>query len=371
MKKRVNILVLLMVLGLTVYGCAPKSKPEETITKKVETITVEVEEIDQGDIELTTYAIGQLSPKATYNVTPISPGEVIKANFEVGDRVQKDDILFILDQEDFEESKENQLNQLQISLNQAELTMKSAKDTYMDNQKLYEAGSLSKAQLEGSKNQYDQAVLQYRNVLSQIESTKDSLKTQEDNLVITSPVDGIVANKTIEKDMYATNQNGYTIIQNDPIIFKAGIVEKYINKIEVGQKTSVYINALDQTVKGTVKSIALMKEGTTYPVEIEINNSKLNIKPGMFAEVNINYDIIREATVVPTRAVLKKNGEEYIYILDQMTDEGYKVKKVYVEILNRKDAIVQIKDTSLEGEKIITKGSEFIDQESIVILADK
>src|SRR6056297_2180622 len=228
MNKKYLSVILIISIVFAFSGC---SQPEETdTTVQEEKVTVTVGEIKGEDIPLTTYAIGQLSPKATYNAVALSPGEVIKSNFEIGDQVKKDDVLFILDKEDFNTTRNNQLNQLQISLDQAKISLEDAKKAYEDNLTLYNLDSIAKSQLDRSKSQYDQAKLQYDNVLSQINSTKDNLSNQEDGLVIQSPVDGVIANKTIEDGMYATNQNGYTIIKNNPIIFKAGVIEEYISK---------------------------------------------------------------------------------------------------------------------------------------------
>lgn len=283
--------------------------------------------------------------------------------------MKKDDVLFVLNKEDFNTTRNNQLNQLQISLNQAKISLEDAKKTYEDNLKLYNSDSIAKSQLDRSKSQYDQAKLQYDNVLSQINSTRDNLSNQEDALVIQSPVDGIVANKTIEEGMYATNQNGYTIIKNNPIVFKAGVIEEYISKIKVGQKTEVTINALDKKVDGVIKSIGLVKEGTTYPVEIELENNDLAIKPGMFAEVNIEYDLLENQVVIPKEGVVTEKGQSYVFLVNEAIDDGYSVTKEYINVLGNYDSKVYI-NNDLLGKTVVLKGSTFIDQESIIKISE-
>jgi RND family efflux transporter MFP subunit len=366
-KKYLSVLLIISI----VFVLSSCSKPDDTNNEEQteEKVTVTVGEIKGEDIPLTTYAIGQLSPKATYNAVALSPGEVIKSNFEVGDQVKKDDVLFILDKEDFNTTRNNQLNQLQISLDQAKINLEDAKKAYEDNLILYNLNSIAKSQLDRSKSQYDQAKLQYDNVLSQINSTKDNLSNQEDGLVIQSPVDGIIANKTIEDGMYATNQNGYTIIKNNPIIFKAGVIEEYISKIKVGQKTEVMINALDAKVDGVIKSIGLMKESTTYPVEIELENNDLAIKPGMFAEVNIEYDLLKNQVVIPKEAVITEKGQTYIFLVNEAMDDGFSVTKEYVNVLGNYDSKVYVQEDLL-GERVVLKGSTFIDQESIIKISE-
>lgn len=362
-KNLIKVLLLIVITALIISGCG---KNENIAVEKTEEIFVSSELIGVKDIELTTYAIGKLSPKATYNALALSMGEVIETNFEVGDTVKKDDILFTLNKEDFDTSKNNQLTQLQISLNQMKINLDDAKKAYTDNLKLLSAESISQTTLDRSKSQYDQAKLQYDNVISQINSTRDNLNTQEDKLVVKSPINGVIASKNIEIDMYATNQNGYTIINNNSIIFNAGVVEEYINKIQVGQITEVFINALDIEVEGTVKSIGLMKQGTTYPVEIEISNTELQIKPGMYAEVNIKYDTLKNSVVIPIKAINEKNGQSYIFVLGNQLENGYSVNKENIEIIGFDNDYAYISNVDLLNKDIIVEGSSFIDQESIV-----
>jgi RND family efflux transporter MFP subunit len=363
MKRKYISILLVFTIVFVLSSC---TQPEETNEEvQEEKVTVTVGDIKGQDIPLTTYAIGQLSPKATYNTVAQSPGEVIKTNFEVGDQVKKDDILFVLSKDDFNTARNNQLNQLQISLDQAKINLDDAKKAYEDNQTLFNLESIAKSQLDRSKSQYDQAKLQYDNVLSQINSTRDNLSNQEDALVIQAPVDGIVANKTVDEGMFATNQNGYTIIKNNPIIFKAGVIEAYISKIEVGQKTEVTINALGEKVDGTIKSIGLMKEGTTYPVEIELENNNLAIKPGMYAEVYIEYDLLENQVVIPKDAVITEKGQSYIFLVNEKIDDGFSVTKEYINVLGNYDSKVYV-DNDLIGKTVVLKGSTFIDQESMI-----
>jgi cobalt-zinc-cadmium efflux system membrane fusion protein len=363
-KNIIKVLLLVLITTLFFSGCGKKD--DQVIVKEKQIISVTSEVIETKDIKLTTYAIGKLSPKATYNAVALSPGEVVETYFEIGDNVKKDDILFVLDKEDFDTNKSNQLLQLQISLNQVKISLDDAKKVYEDNLKLFNVESISKNTLDRSKSQYDQSQLQYNNIVSQINAANDNLNNQEENLVVKSPIDGLIASKTVEKNMYVTSQNGYTIIKNNPIIFNAGVVEKYINNIKVGQKTEVFISALNKKVEGTVKSISLLKKGTTYPIEIEINNSELQIKPDMYAEVNIEYDILKNSIVIPNKAILEDNSQSYIYLLADKVDNGYAVKKVNVEIIGLDNDIAYIANSEMLNKIVIVEGSSFIDEKSIV-----
>ena len=363
-KKIIAIVLMLVVSSVMISGC--KKNEVQNIEKEIEIISVTSEKISTKNIDLTTYAIGKLSPEATYNVVPLTQGNVIETYFEVGDSVKKDDILFILDKDDFNKNKNTQLTQLEISLNQVKINLDDAKDAYEDNKKLYEIESISSSTLNRSKSQYEQAKLQYDNVLSQIKSSNNNLENQEENLIVKSPVDGIIVNKSIENDMFATSQNGYTIIKNNPIIFKAGVSEEYINMIEIGQKTNVFINSIDKEIQGIVKSVSLIKQGNSYPVEIEIINDDLELKPDMYAEVNIKYDVLKDSVVVPTKAITEINGVNYIYAVGEKTENGFNVKRLKIDIIGYDGKYAYIENKEMLNTEIVVEGSSFVNQESIV-----
>jgi len=363
-RKIIIIILMLVVSSVMISGCSKKGT--RNMEREIEVVSVTTEKVATKNIDLTTYAIGKLSPEATYNVVPLTQGDVIATYFEVGDSVKKDDILFILDNEDFNKSKSTQLTQLEISLRQAKINLDDANDTYEDNIKLYEIESVSSTALDRSKSQYEQAKLQYDNVIIQIKSLNDNLENQEDNLIVKSPIDGIIVNKSIEKEMYATSQNGYTVIKNNPIIFKAGVSEEYINNIKIGQKTNVFINSIDKEIEGIVKSVSLVKEGNSYPVEIEINNEDFSLKPDMYAEVNIKYDILENSVIVPTKAITEINGVSYVYTLDKKTDNGHRVKRLKIDIIGYDGEYAYIENNEMLNTEIVVEGSSFINQESIV-----
>lgn len=365
MKNKRLLFVLLIIPVLVLSACTGEDEAVEEETQ--DAIAVEVADVIQKDIAIETFAMGELAPNSVYNVRALASGDVVEVkDVKPGDTVMKDDILFVLDKENFQETRSNQLRQLNISRQQAENTLQNAKKTYEDNVTLYEAGSIAKMQLDNSKLQYEQAQLQYDQAISQIESTRDELDNQGDNLEVRAPVSGLVANKTIEKDMFATNQNGFTIIQNDPILFNAGVIEKYINAIEVGQKARVRIPSLAKEVEGEVKSVSISKQGSTYPVEIRIDNQALDLRPGMYAEVNIIYNQINDSICLPREAVLDENGTKYVYVLGDAVDEFYQVIRKNVEVLGNNDELVRINNPELLGEQVITKGNTFINTDSLV-----
>ncbi|MDM8534683.1 hypothetical protein QUF55_08305, partial [Clostridiaceae bacterium HSG29] len=68
-RKIIAIVLMLIVTSVMISGC--RKNEVKNIEKEIEVISVTTEKISTKDIDLTTYAIGKLSPKATYNVVAL------------------------------------------------------------------------------------------------------------------------------------------------------------------------------------------------------------------------------------------------------------------------------------------------------------
>lgn len=70
--------------------------------------------------------------------------------------------------------------------------------------------------------------------------------------------------------------------------------ERDIRRVKMGQKASVYVEALDDTLNGTVSAIAPMSEtvggDVVYRVTIELDSIPSALRWGMTAEVHINTE---------------------------------------------------------------------------------
>ena len=66
-----------------------------------------------------------------------------------------------------------------------------------------------------------------------------------------------------------------------------------------------------------VRIAPLLKEKSREArVEIEVANSEIFLKPGMFVRVQIEFDQHENATVVPTGAIVKRNGAQGVFLAD-------------------------------------------------------
>ncbi|MBQ9420873.1 MAG: HlyD family efflux transporter periplasmic adaptor subunit [Lachnospiraceae bacterium] len=93
------LIPVLLVAGLAAFliVCRSKQKITESAvdSKNIETVR-------RGDIRNELTSSGTLLPKDTYTITSLVSGEIMAADFEEGDQVEKGDVLFVLDQSEVE-----------------------------------------------------------------------------------------------------------------------------------------------------------------------------------------------------------------------------------------------------------------------------
>ncbi len=324
---------------------------------------------------------------------------------------------------------ESAVKQVEIGLQQIEKSYNNIKSDYEKNQSLYKVGAISeqilnnyKHQLEAIELEYNATKENYSNLkesyniaLMAYENSQETYKNAQENYNIIkdkvidedikgaklqinqakdasqitqaqkgmildaindsnvrSPINGIIAGKTIENGIFANQQiPSYTVVDIDKVIIETSVTERMINKIEKGQEVLVTIKAIEgKQFEGIIDSLspASVEQKIGYTVKIIINNKDHEIKPGMFAEVNFIIENKNEILSIPVDAVINEDMATYIYVL-----EGDIAKKRKIQLGLKDENNYEIIEGLIEGEKVITKGQHFInDNESVrVVGGDK
>ena len=117
-KKWVRRIALLAAAGLAVgwFALKPSGNPGAGLAGQYTPDTVQ-----RRDLTVSVSGTGTVTPIESYYLKPLVTGEVVEAPFEVGDRVEKGQLLYRLDARDAE-----------MSIQQAELSVRQAQKSYDD-----------------------------------------------------------------------------------------------------------------------------------------------------------------------------------------------------------------------------------------------
>lgn len=262
------------------------------------------------------------------NIVPQTAGRITKINVEVGDKVKKGQVLAEIDKA--------QLQQAQLQLHNAEVELSRLKA-------LYEAGGLSKSDLDAIELQYNVA------------------KTQVDNLIenttLLSPIDGVITARNYDAgDMYAMSAPIFTVEQIKPVKLLVGVSESDYTKVKKGDRVSIKAEAFpDLTFDGRIERIypTIDPSTRTFNVEVVVPNNYSTLRPGMFARVTINFGT-NNSVVIPDVAVVKQqgSGERFVYVLNEDGTVSYQK----VELGRRMGAEYEVLSGISDGAKVVTGG---------------
>ena len=257
--------------------------------KKEEDINFKEEKVALKTLQNSVTATGTIEAVTSVTVGTQVSGIVNKLYVDYNSPVKKGQVIAELDKtnllSELNTAKAN-LASAQSSLNYQAANMERYKT-------LYKKGLVS-------ADEYENALLTYRQAKEQVASSKENVQRAQTNLgyaTITSPIDGTVISKSVEE--------GQTVAAsfNTPELFTiakdltnmqvvANVDEADIGNVKEGDRVTFTVDAYpDDTFEGTVKQVRLEATTTnnvvTYEVVISAPNADLKLKPGLTANVTI------------------------------------------------------------------------------------
>jgi|GEM_PF-908533 len=319
-------------------------------------IPVSTVALEKGQLEDTIFAVGSVEPSATYAVNAKVNGEVDKVFVTVGDTVNEGDVLFTMKDDTFTSDKASKSQSLKNQMDLAKIQYDQATKTYNDTKLLFDSGALSSDQLDQAELGYKNAKASYENARLSYNATLSSLGDQTDFYTVKSPVSGLVTERNIEEGMFASNQNGVTIIVDDSLKIDATVASKYISDVAIGQAVDIYVNTLDNRFKGELASISYAAKKGSYPVEVMFTETDDTIYTGMFAELEIEIASREGILLLPIDALIKEGNQSYVF----KVVDGAAVKTP-IEMGIRSSTTVEVEKGELaEGDIIVIEGKEFL-----------
>lgn len=397
--KKIICMVLFIVLSVCLLtGCSLKKSEAEPVQSEV---AVEVKDVKLASIKDITKLTGNIEAEDDVKVTSKIPGRVAEITKEIGDVVQKGEPIVLLETNELQNqlaqaeaalamaeanlranedaALPQKLEQVRAALEQAEANYVNAKADYDRMKALYEEDAISKQVFDGmtlkyqvAKTQYETAQEQFRltkeglpkNVealkaqVKQARSAVDLINTNLENSVIKSPVTGIISAKYVNSgEVIGAGTPMMSVVNIDKVKLVIDVAEEEINKIKDGQEVDIVVGALNnEKIKGVVTIVPPASNPTRlFQVKIDINNDEHKLKPGMFAEVNVEKGIKENVVVIPKDAILlKKHGNVVFVVKDGKAIE----RQVKIGISNGEN--VEIIEGIKPGEKVVVKGQNLL-----------
>jgi len=310
--------IIILSLTLIFYtGCESENteSSSESAVSKTDALVVPVETmiVSKKTVTQVISYTGIIQAKNSIDIIAEVSGKVEKINKRLGNKVLRGETLAIIDYR----IPEANLRQAQAQVLSAENNLNIAKTNYESDKELFSNGDISRLTLDNSKLAVKTAKA---NLMSAKAQQKINKKTFNDTK-LSSPINGFISRKNIELGtMVNIGTPVYRVVDLSELKIKLGVPQDIVGKINNQTSARVIISSLgNKSVKGEVKHISPQADEQTGTFEVEIyaaNTNNFEIKAGMTVKVELALSAKENKLVVPDYAVVAKNNETFVYLIN-------------------------------------------------------
>ncbi|WP_083464635.1 efflux RND transporter periplasmic adaptor subunit [Marinifilum fragile] len=331
-----------LLLGATLFASCDDKKAD--LNKDI-AVQVSVKEIAPKSIEKYISTTGTVEPIKTVDLKSEVAGKYqLQTNprtgrkFQLGDYVQEGTVVIQLEDKEYENN---------IKIKSLELRLEISKQTFEKQQSLYEKGGVTLSELKNAEIELINAKYSYEDAIFRLEKLK-----------VKAPFSGTITNLNYytENTRIEAASPVLSMMDYSKLHMEINLAEKNISMIKTGQP----VNIVNYTIPGdtlngvlTQLSPAIDAETRSFKAVININNSKLLLRPGMFAKGEIVVAKADSALVIPKNVILNKQKGNVVFVVHK----GLAEERVIEFGLENPDE-VQIVSGLEKKDRLVVKGFE-------------
>jgi RND family efflux transporter MFP subunit len=339
-------------------------------------VAVEVDAVRYEPIQETRELTGSIYPLYQYIVAPKVAGRLLRIGKRIGDWVKRGEFIAKIDDSEYQQMVLEAEANLRISyanLSEAESELELAGQELDRVQSLEEKRIASLAELETARTKYD--ALQSRRDLAkaQVEQRQAALNSANIRLgytTLTATEPGFIGERFVDEGaMLAANAPVVTVIGIDTVIVRTTVIERVYGQVQLDQTADIEVDAFPgRYFHGRVSRIApmLQEASRVAQMEIEVANDSLMLKPGMFCKVTLVLAEKSSAQVVPTQAVVARNGSHGVFVIREGEASAHFIP---VETGISTPVKTEIISPEIEGV-VVSLGQHLLEDGSAVILPE-
>lgn len=288
-------------------------------------------------------------------------GYVTLQNFSSGQHINAGDLLYIIEPTVYE----NEVSKAEANLKSAQASLDYYKNNYQRMLEASKSDAISQIDLI-------QAETNVQTAEANVKTAEANLKTAQNTLsycYVKAPISGVLTTSGAGEGEYVSGSDGNpfkltTIYNNDPIY-------AYFN-IEDNQYLMIRMQSQNWESSLPKKVFVNMQEGNYPPIEATPNyispfvnlktgtltlralfeNSKYDLKSGMYCTVSLPYGEEENAILIPDASTGTDQLGRYVYVIDDNNIVSYRHIEVG-EIIN--DSLIHVKSGLNPNERFVTK----------------
>ena len=359
--ERSRLSVLLAPLALLVLSANCASQPEPPPSAPLE---VSVAKVTVRDVPIVREWVGETRGKADIEIRARVKGYLEGIHFREGGKIEKGQLLYSIDQSELLQ----EVNAARAGLAAARTELAYAESDVARYRPLAEMNAVSRRDL-------DSAVASEQAAAAQVEAAEAILKLSEINLSysrIKAPIDGLIGLSQAKVGDYVGQSPNPVVLNTlsdiDPIHVRFPLGER--EYLEFARRSGGKDRA-PRSEKDRVALDLILADGTLHPhrgfiefvdrqvdastgtlmLEASFPNPERILRPGQYGRVRAVVDTLRNARLIPQRAVQELQGQHQVWIESDGTVE---LRRVRMGL--RVDRMWVVTHGLIAGERVVVEG---------------
>lgn len=314
---------------------------------------VRTEIVEKGNIPRIIQAVGNVEASASVAITPRVDGEIVAVNFTEGEDVLAGESILEIDPRPYRAD----LDQKQANLVKSRAQLRKARADQNRYGKLVRDGYISREAYEQALT--DTAVLEA--TVRADEAAVNRAELELSYCSIIAPISGRIGELRLHKgNMVRDNDTGSvcSIDTISPCYIAFSIPEVHLpvilDYIGKGQPEILAVPIGGSPASGTLTLVGNTVDTRTGSIRLRgsFQNTDKKLWPGQFAEIRLPLGELKDAMIVPGRAVQTGHDQSFVYVVGPDNRAEFRKVKVLLE----HDGKVAVEGELAAGEKVITDG---------------
>jgi membrane fusion protein (multidrug efflux system) len=313
---------MIALLALMVAGCGKEA------AVVLPPVKVNVVKAIQNDVPLYEDFVAQVFGQSDVDIRARVEGWVTSMNFKEGSKVNKGDLLYVIDDAQYQTRVDREVSDLARS--KTELVR--AQNELSRVKPLTELNALSKKDLDNATASFEAAQAQVK----ASEASLQNAKIEYGYTRVYAPFDGVIGNSNIRVGDYVSRAGATSVLTTISSIGSVRIRFQISEReyLRIAQMTQEELSAARKNIQ------LILADGSIYPQSGEVNfadreidpktgtltieaifaNPKGLLRPGMFVKTRILLSTYANAVQVPQRAVFQlQNLAQVFTVTDSST----------------------------------------------------
>jgi cobalt-zinc-cadmium efflux system membrane fusion protein len=329
--------------------------------------TLEVKQVGTRPFRSEEITDGQITLNGDTSTQVFSPysGRVVRVMAEPGEYVKKDAPLLQIEASEFVSAQSDLLNaSANLKLARASEARKHA--SYDSKGASLQDWQQAQAELAAAETAYEVARSHLR-IYGRTErevAAIEGARTTKASTYVVAPIGGVVTDRQVGPGQYlqaGASTPVFTLGDLSTVWLVAAVREAEAVRVHRGQSIEVRVLALPGEVfRATLTAVAAQVDPVTRRVAVRatLPNPDGRLKPQMFATFSIFTSEADTAPAVPEEAVVREGDEARVWVL--LPDGTLASREIRTGRIS--DGMVEVLSGLSAGERVVTRGSLFVDR---------